>query len=324
MASLEDVDHLNEDLLALARARVDLQLGFPATAPLADALRTAVSTVAVAVARGSRVEDAVNDPQTPLPAPYRTLLATTFRLNSAEPAIEALRRRAVALRRGRVIARHTIVYPLVVVTLAAAAIAVNASTTGPQLRAAQQAFRIPPSKSLGLLSFAQTAASPALLALGAAIFAFVALARRGVVGWNAIPGLDRLRRLVEEAHLADQACNFVRQGASVDEAVALLRSLPPLAESKPGVSCEPFSKLRPLLKWSLSASMSPGERTTALATACEAYYDLANRRARQMQILLPAIACAVVGGGAVLLQGYLAFGPWSEFLLQLSAPTIAT
>ncbi|MBX3426643.1 MAG: hypothetical protein KF688_13270 [Pirellulales bacterium] len=320
MSALDDVAALNEDILALERAGVRLDLGLGNSfAACRRGLEQAMHAIAVPMARGASAAEAVANPRTPLPGAYRSLLAVGLRLGSFAEPLDALRRRAVARSEMRGIVRRALVYPFLVAGLAVAGIMVNARTLAPPEEAIYEQFDLAPGPRFERLAMINDTRWPAAtaMALGAALV--VAAQRSGWLRRLRPRGLAQHEATIEQGHLARQLALLTARDVPWEESLGLVQGL--AADAGLGETFGPSApRLRPLFRWALAEDLASPDRATALAAVDAAYEDRTVRQAGRLRVLLPALTCAVVGGAAVLLHGWVVFGPWGEMLLKLSNP----
>ena len=219
----------------------------------------------------------------------------------------------------RGIVRRALVYPFLVAGLAVAGIMVNARTLAPPEEAIYEQFDLAPGPRFERLAMINDTRWPAAtaMALGAALV--VAAQRSGWLRRLRPRGLAQHEATIEQGHLARQLALLTARDVPWEESLGLVQGL--AADAGLGETFGPSApRLRPLFRWALAEDLASPDRATALAAVDAAYEDRTVRQAGRLRVLLPALTCAVVGGAAVLLHGWVVFGPWGEMLLKLSNP----
>lgn len=310
--TLDNLTALNAELAALDRAGVSLGLDLGGdTQPLEQRLRDATAALAMRMARGASLDDAIRTPDASTPRGYCSLVRAIQYVGDAAPVLQRLRRRAEARRLVGSVARRALAYPLIVVTLAAIAILFTTSTLQPLEAGLYDEFREAPGPRFSVLS--QVAALPAWwLPVVAAIVATLAWAMaRNRMGLRLLPSVKRYGRAVEEAHFADLLALLLQRGAPLNAATELAQELSQSdrrnAAETPG-----------LLQWTLAAPLNDGQRLALVDFARDNLWATVRRRAWRLQFALPAATCVLIGGVAVVIHGWLVFAPWSELLARLA------
>lgn len=334
--SLDDLAAFNHELLALAQAR----------APLADALTRGAQQMAPGGAglaervgqrleRGETLDGALGAEGAGLPTAYAALVRAGARAGRLPAALEGFARvaeRGVALRRTALLA---LTYPLTLAAAAWALVVLSAAWLLPTYDWVEprspfwlSAFRLDAG-----LAWWVAFTPPVLVAL-----VLVAAWQRGAAGRGALapdggalgwaPGVRGACRLSAAALFAELLALMVEHGEPLPEALELsaravgsprltagaesaarrLRSGATLGAESPG--------LPPLVRLGLSLAGRGPRLAAALRGAAHEYRLRADAATHRVVTLLPAVATALFGGGAVGAYALLMLQPYIRTLYE--------
>ncbi|MCA9236864.1 MAG: type II secretion system F family protein [Planctomycetales bacterium] len=325
LLSLDGLAELNAELLALDRAGIclELELGDESD-PLQQRLQHATAALAMRMARGESLEQALQASGSAVPTGYSSLVRAIEQVGEAGPVLDRLRQRALAKRTVDQIGRRALIYPLIVLALAVVAIFLSTSKLQPLEQEVYRDFRIPPGAEFDLLTRVQTSEHVWFPALIIILFITPLVIQRRNLGRRSLGSVRRYDAVVDQAHFADQLALLLEQAVPWPDAVSLaggLAGAAPVADSGTNTAHQSAGGgNRPLLQWALGAPLRDDERLAFIQFARDSYWRLVRRKAFQLRLSLPALACAIVGGSAVLTFGWLVFAPWSEMLAKLALP----
>jgi type II secretory pathway component PulF len=329
--TLDDLTACHAELAALAAAGVPL--GRPWDGPpkaLKSLLDAAFRSLALAMARGASLDEALADPATDLPPTYRGAMQTMLRSRSLPSVAAGASRRGRAESEFRRIARRAWTYPLIVLALAVCGVWLLGRTYAPQVAAMYEQLRLPTGEALQLLERVARwlpAWAPLAAGLGGG-----ALWRSGALGGRAwLPGAGRPLAALDQANFAHQLALLCAQGVALDDAAPIAadavgdpRLAAACAEARGGSAgagqspARRTAELRPLLRWALSHELPAEQRVASLRLASHLALEASRRQLRWQGMAWPAVTGAAIGGLAVFLYGLLLFVPWVELLRTLA------
>jgi len=348
-ATLDQLIALNDEITALVRAGVPLELGLSRAG---DDLRGRLGAIARGLGermgRGERLPDALANSGQAIPELYRAVVEAGIRSGRLASALEGV----AAVARGYADARRAVgmalLYPLMVVSLAYGLAVLFVLQLAPRLAAAFESLGLPP---LGILDAVVRSGDwvaywgpivPALL-VGMTLWWLwsgrsVALDAASGGPWlGRIPLIGGMIAGFRHANFAEMLALLVEHRVPLDEAVRLAagasgdrvlrRSAAVFAEGirrgEGGESARAVvaGALPPLLAWILTAGHRQGELASALRHAAAGYRRRARARAEILRGALPAALMLAVGAGTVLLYGLLLFVPLTALYQELAIPT---
>lgn len=339
--TIDDLIVLNQEILAIARARV------PVAPELVEAARempqgaaASARLIAHESEKGSPLDEAVATQRARLPAFYTSVVAAGVKSGRLPAALEDL---SGALARMKTLRRQVVLalaYPLAIATLAWVLLILAAGYLAPQFdwigfnhQPAINAFRFPPS-----VVWTVALSVPALL------LAFVSLqwlfssrvSRSFSTGlWllDHLPGVGKVCRLTAYANFSEVLHLLIAHRTPLPEALRLagdavdwdrLRTPAGIlaSELERGAPLDPQSKslgmLPPLVKLSLLANQGGDIPAQSLGHAAGAYHYRAVASLNNLALYLPAVATAAIGGTAVGVYALLVLGPYYTALWELA------
>lgn len=343
-ASIEDLIALNQEILALARAK----------APVARELRTAArqmpsgaATLAQQIAsemeRGATLDEAVGRQASNLPRFYCAVVTAGVRSGRLTSALEGLSKalaRMVALRRRIML---SLSYPLFLLAAVWVMLVFFAQHLGPLFEwvgfrrpIAIDALRVSPS------AFWITALSvPVLLGVYATVQYWRAAHPRrsfstGVWLFDRLPGVNSVCRLTAYANFTEVLQMLVANRTPLPEALRVAADAvawKPLSTPAGMLASElergervqakspALRSLPPMVRMSLLASDTPERLAVSLWHSAAAYNERASVALSNLAMLLPAAATALIGGSAIVVYGLLVLGPYFAALREISSWT---
>ncbi len=334
--TLDDLVALNDEIAALARAGVPLDLGLKSLArDMPGRLGKASAIIGERLAAGESLPQILAHDSSGLPPTYAAVVRAGLRAGRLPAALEGIAqalRRYLHLRRTIALA---LIYPLIVVVLAWSLLVFWLDKIAPRLIESFAAWGVPENWYTHTAAFLSETASiwgtgvPLLIVLYGALVWYrsgEASVARSRDRWYSVGIVSRLRRVRmagQRALFAEVLGVLLEQGTPLDEAVliagqtvghpAFRRGSEQLAErirngQPPTTDVDGFP---PLIGCLLTAGNgSPAE---ALRRVARTYHDDATRRARRLATYVPILFMAVLGCGTVLLYAAVTIVPW--FLL---------
>lgn len=329
--NLDDLTACHAELVALAAAGVPLGRPWDGSPQVVgQTLDAALRSLALAMARGASLGEALADRATELPPAYRGAMQSLLQSRSLPSVVAGASRRAHAESEFRRIARRAWTYPLIVFALAVCGMALLGRTYAPQLAAMYEQLRLPTGAALQWLE--RVARWLPLWAPLAAGLGLCALWRSGALGGRAwLPGMRRPLAALDQSNLAHQLALLCEQSLALDDALPIATDAvgdPQLtaacAEARGGNAGAGQSpglravELRPLLRWALSQDLPVAQRVASLRLASQLALEASRRQLFWQGMVWPAVTGAAIGGLAVLLYALLLFVPWVELLHSLA------
>jgi type II secretory pathway component PulF len=343
--SLEQLIALNDEIVALVRARMPLERGLLG---LGSDVRGRLGAISTALAKrlgeGETLPQALANEGDRFPPVYRAMVEAGMKAGRLSTALEGLAgfaRSFVEVRRAVGLA---LLYPLIVLLVAYGLFLLFVVMAAPRFLSAFESFRLLPGTSLQSLAWLGDTAvywgliPPILLLLvGLAWFqsgrSLVLQTgwRRGLV--RRLPWMRSLLAATEAANFADLLALLIEHQvpfpdgvvlaaeASGDRAlVATARDLAeasrrgePLAQGMRGPSALP-----PLLRWLIATGQQQGMLVAALRHAAQVYRRRAIDQAELIRVLLPAMLMILIGGLATLAFALTLFLPMTSLLRDLA------
>jgi len=337
--SLDHLVALNDEIAALARAGVPLDLGLKSLASdMPGRLGRVSQIIGQRLEAGESLPQILADPKAGgIPAAYAAVVAAGLRVGRLPSALEGI---AHAFRRHRELQRTMalgLIYPLLVVIMAFALLSFWLQKIAPVLVATadewDQSVRwiAPTLRVLRETSPWWANIIPlAIVAYGGWLWyrsgEALRSGGRGWFRWGIIGRVRRMRFIGQKALFTDILGVLLEHGTPLDEALqiagravddpALRQAAAQLTERiRTGeAATTPIAGLPPLLGCLLTAAgdRSPGQ---ALRRAARTYHDDAANRARRLSTSIPLVFTLIVGGGSAALYAAVTIIPWF-FLLQ--------
>jgi type II secretory pathway component PulF len=341
VAKLNELIALNDEVSALARAGLPVDLGLGVTQrEIEDQLSRINRLVARRMSRGEDLAAALADDES-IPVRYRQVLQAGIRAGRLPAALEALARYSQTVIDVRGSIRSALAYPFCVCVLAYVLFVgycmVPVQVFAGTLRSIY-ANPGPVVRGLGVIRDwlpVWIAVPPAILGV---LLVCSRTARRSpraghLPRWcRWLPGVARIERDQHWASLSDVLAALVANGVPPGEGLRLAAGVAgnrELAAAADGLGAgqtdnEPVptsaerDELPPLVRWALSSSDSPASVAESLRLAADTYRHRAQQRLNWLRILLPVITCVVLAGGVTLAFGLSVFLPIVEILLNLA------
>lgn len=341
--TLTDVMAFNDELAALVKAGVPLELGLGASPnEAAAALGRINAFMARRAARGVAAAAALEGHDPPLPTAYRSVLEFGIRSGSLQTALNGATRLGETVEDARFGTRSALAYPLVVCCLAIAGVIGFCKFCVPELTSAQAELRIPSGPGLKVAQSLRESLPVLLVILAVVVALTVWNSWRAVRPGSPGKGRGSLSRIsgAAKAVYQQRCARFAEAMAALLAAdVPMDEALPIAAGSSGDVRLadaaramalaleqgralagdeRDIDQLPPFLRWALLKSEPAVERTRALRMAAEAYHQSSKRSAERAGVVVPIIACVVLAGGATLAYGLLLFVPLVDMLRALA------
>jgi general secretion pathway protein F len=343
-ATLDDFMALNDQLAALLQAGVPIDAGLArSTQESLAQLQQINAGVARRVAQGAALEAALEQEDVATAA-YRGMMQVGLRSGNLPAALAGQSHLAQAVQGTQEAVWRGLLYPLIVCALAYAGFVGMCLFFVPVLEELHATLRMTPDWSLRLLAALRetlpmwVAVPPAVLLL-VLLWHRIASRRASFSGGAALPrfwlpGLARAIYWQRCANLADRLATLLEAGVPLQQGLALTARAAGDASLIRGAdqyfasgsfAAPPLiveANLPSLLRWVLFHSASTGgsgsSSSPALRMAARWYRSAAGRRADQIRLAAPLLACIVIGGTATLLYGLALFVPLIHLYRQLA------
>lgn len=348
--SLDELVLLNDELRALLRARVPLDVGLRGSASrISGRLGRLTERLATRIESGASLDEALAAEQGAVPAVYRAVLAAGMRSGRFEEVLGGISEYTTAMRDLRDRIGLALIYPFAVILIAYVLFACLIARFVPEVERVYSTFRIEPDGWLSFLSRAHEwlpVWAPAFpLLLCALVFGpgFYARLRRAIDHDSAsrsfylgaltlAPGIGNVLRNAELARFSHLLGLLVRFDVPLPEALRLSagstgdRRLVTAAEStahqiEAGASLQTAlsqsSSIPAFLRWLMIAGDRQSRLAPTLNQAATVYRQRALLRAEWIQRLFPVAVVLVVGGGATLFYALTVFMPMSMLWQRL-------
>jgi type II secretory pathway component PulF len=318
----QDLQALNDQILALAKMVPEVDLGFSAQrgamAEVEDIQRT--SQKRERDQEPASLRAILQSEKGNWPPEYFRLIDAGVHCNRLTEPIE----RAVDLASGKQAIRNQVavalVYPLLVCLLAAAVLVYICGVTVPELQATYRALDLPTGSRIVTMAHVRDWMPIWIIIVGltlGAIWYVVAWRRQPArITRFSLAGISRVNDDVAWGEIAELTASLVEQGMPRDE--ALQRASVLLGSQSVRVGSRRATIARkgvapPFLNWALDAA-NDQERADRARTAAVAYREMAARRIDTMGRTLPILFCVLLGGAATLLVGLSLFAPFAQLL----------
>jgi general secretion pathway protein F len=342
--SLDDIIALNDQLGLLAQAGVPLELGLGGPKEASARLDKINATVARRVQAGESLPEAIVVDEALIPATYRGLLQWGLGKGDLRAGLDSVCGLGESTERIERKVDFTLFYPLLVCTLAGMGLIGLCLFYVPTVEGIYQQLGFVPGRGLTALLWMRRALPywtvfPPAAFLALIVWLFYEKTTRGSTGRlpaalvgripSARQSVDRQRCAV----FADAVADLLESGMPLQEALPIAsatcgdRGLSEGAgwlagELKqgriPDKNAPEVRVFPPLLCWALFDSEPVAGQISALRTAAGGYRELAAKSQRRLELVAAPVACAVLGGGAVLLYGLAVFLPAIEMLKTLA------
>lgn len=348
--TIEELLALNDEIVALVRAGVPLELGLAELGEEGDGLLGRVGTqLAGRLNRGESLPEALGKIDVKLPKSYRVIVEAGIRAGRLTAALEGVSNMALKMSELRRQIGLALIYPLIVFMLAYGLFLLLCFSLAPRFQMLFQDMGFGAGGVMGLLSelggsIAYWGWIPPAVVMALILWWWKSgdrgfLCGDGTPGGLAClcPGVKRIARFYRSAQFADLLALLIEQDVPLPEAIVLAAettsdlqmeaSARAIADATsrglfvpsglPGSSGFP-----PFLHWLITRR----EEQKGLVTALKAAADMYRRRAvlitEWIQVAFPMLAAVVIGGGATLIYALTVFWPLTEILKFLSEPKI--
>jgi len=354
--TLEDLAVLNDEICALTRARLPLELGLKsATSGLKRQVAGVVESLAERLAAGVSLEEALDDPQQSFPPVYRALVTAGLKTGRLDQALESLSGFSRSLEELRQKIGQALIYPMLVFVLAWGLWSLFLVSLFPTFDRVLVDF----GAGEGLMQRIMRTASvtmpfwiPVLPLLLLVVGSSWWMSRKWLLHpsgggntWH--PGRLAATVLRRLPWIGSVLMNFHR-GNFTELLAMLLEHEVPLAEAVPlaidasgdpqlsahrfeigakleagatlGDALQSARSTTPFIRWMIQAAESQGALQPALVHASTILRRRADYQAEWFQMAFPVLMLAVVGGGAVLVYSLSLFLPVVDLLDVLSKP----
>jgi general secretion pathway protein F len=348
--SLDELILLNEEIRALLRAGIPLEVGLRGSAGrIGGRLGQLTERLAARVEAGTPLLAALDAEGGRVPATYRAVLAAGLRSGRFDDVLAGVSQFATAMRDMRAHVARSLVYPAAVIGIGYVLFVGLMWYFVPWIDSTYEVFRIrdawwlPPMRWLHQNVYVWGPAVPAIAVLLITGPWLIERLRRlsadesddrpvqlGLVRWlPGVGGVVRNAQLARFAHLlailAEHGVPFpeaarlsaggtgdARLIRSVHESATIVEAGRPLDEAlRAGTALPPF------LRWQMVFGAHQSRMPAALRQAAEVYQQRATLRADWIQQVLPLLLVLVVGGGATVLYALTVFVPLSSLWRSL-------
>jgi type II secretory pathway component PulF len=153
-----------------------------------------------------------------------------------------------------------------------------------------------------------------------------------VVRW--LPGVPQIVHEQRLAGFAEMLASLLDAGVPLPDALSLsaahledaslIRTTRELAQSfqsgrEPAEDSAVAGSFPPFLRWAIFQADGAIGRARALRMAANVYRQSAQRRLGRMRVVVPLVACVVLGGGITLLYALALFVPVAQMIQGLAA-----
>jgi len=339
-ASLDDLIALNDQLAALAKAGVPLELDLGSGHASAAALERINASVARRVSRGASLFEALEPDNRVVPPAYRNMVQLGLRVGDLYAGLDSSRRATDLAERSHYEARSALFYPLLVCCLALLGMAGFCFYILPTLQEVHAGLEVQPGSGMRVLQTLREmlpywVAFPPLLLLMLIVWQFRSAwaSPRWQTAFPQWAGTSRAQFHQRCAIFSEHLAAMIEAGAPLEESLLLaartsddptliegVQSLAGAIRQGQLTADDAAQLMPPFLRWALLASDATIGRPAALRMAATIYRELAESQARRRRIVAPIVATVVIGGGAVLLYGLALFVPVVQMLESLGSP----
>jgi type II secretory pathway component PulF len=334
-ATLNEFLALNDQLAALVQADVPIHLDLASPrASFAESLERLNAVIARRMGQGATLGQALEEEPTVTPS-YRTLVQLGLQCGDFSVALAGAARLAESVDAARQAVRASLVYPLIVGSLAYVGLLGFCGFFVPSLEGMYESIRIPAGSGLrGLQMLRDTVPFWVAIPPAALVLLLVATRfRKGKTTRTArwLPGADRLLFEQQCASFAETLAAFLEAGVPLDDALRLAAGVwddPQLQNDVRALSADPATAavraarqtapLPPFLRWALWHADDAIGRPRALRMAAKLYRESSARRVKRLRVLAPLVTCVTLAGGVTLLYGLALFLPVVQMLKAIA------
>jgi general secretion pathway protein F len=342
--SLEDLIALNEEIAALVRVGIPLEVGLDNARGTPQNLRAITERLRREMERGSSLPEALRTCGADLPPSYLALVEAGLRSNRLSDALISAAAFARSLLEMQESLRSALIYPVLVVCVAYGFFLLLLGDLLPRMIHMLDQARVTPDILVRALQFLSHtvaywgAAIPLCVFLAAIWMGLVPLAaqQRPAVMLSRLRFLPWIGRMVKDVQSAS-FCHLL--GLLVDREVPLPEALELAASAsadqtlarecgqiarqlRQGLSLNEALKsshrLPAFTRWMLAAGQTQGALPSVMTTLGDVYRLRAASRIELFRMSAPMILTVVLGGGAVAAYALLLFVPMRNLLLELT------
>ncbi len=346
-AKLEDLVALNDEIAALVRAGVPLELGLEQVGrELRGSLGKLAATLGSRMSKGESLSEAMEAEGSQFPKMYRAVVEGGLRAGRLPAALEAVTQYAQSMLEVHRRVTLACAYPLVIFFLAYAMFLVLLAEMVPRFAAfsspgdTSSGFWLTVVRSLSDTMWIWGPVIPVVL-LGAIgywlFFQKKSLMRSGrsMSLFRLIPWANGIYRDLQLANFSDLLGLLTSQEVPLQTGILLaadatghrkmIRSAEEISmklqrgESL-GDAMRTADAYPPYLRWLITTGEHQQMLPTTLLRGASVYRSRALQRLETLSLALPILAVAVVGGGATLIYAFALFAPLIEGLRHLAAP----
>ena len=346
--SLDQLIALNDEIAALVRAGIPLELGLKQIGgDMSGRLGRLAETLSTDMEEGQSLAEVLRDHPESFPPIYRAVVTSGIRAGNLPAALESVAGCTRRLADIRQLVVASAIYPLMVFLVAWGLFLFFLEKITPVFLSAFQDFDAP--GTILVERFAQLGDSmhfwgpavPVIVVLLAAAW-LRSTSRANLIGSRSmdwllmgIPFLGAMLRSFRIAAFTDVLTLLASHDVPLNEAVVLaaesvgdrrmIDASKDIAEAvgrgeQFALRSTEQSPFPPFLDWLIQSGQQRGALLPALRHASDSYYRRAFRQASAAKIILPTAMIATVGGGITLTYALLLFVPWVSLLHCLGRP----
>ncbi len=346
-AKLEDLVALNEEIIALVRAGVPLEMGLEQVGrDLRGSLGRLAAELGSRMSSGASLSEAMEAEGSHFPKMYRAVVEAGLKAGRLPTALEAITRHAQSLIDVHRRVTLACAYPLIVCTAAYGLFLVLLSEIIPRFEALFENSGSAPGLSIRFLrTLAETmpvwgAVLPLLLLFVIGYWVFFQKRRmlrtgRSAVLFRMIPWAGGIFRDLQFASFSDLLGLLTSHEVPLHRAILFAadstgnRGLMQSAEAISvklqcgetlGESMQQSTAFPAYLRWLMSSGEKQGRLSQALVEGAAVYRARALAKLESLKIALPLLVVSVIGGGATLIYALTLFTPLAESFRNLGGP----
>jgi general secretion pathway protein F len=348
---LDQLLALNEEIAALVRAGVPLELGLrQISESTTGGLSRLSSRLSERMSAGASVREALDEEGDHLPGVYRAVVEAGLRSGRLPEALEALTDMARSLHELQRRVTVALIYPLLVVILTWGLLIGFVRGIVPRFQDLWADLRLRPGMALDFLnlladSFEYIIIVPPCLLLGFWLCLLFYSSTRGAP-WTGRLMSGRLHRYAwypgivnnfDRAIFLKTLTLLIRNQTSLHESLLLAgfasgnRSIVAgatrVAEQLEAgeslqTSIQQADELPQFLRWMLTSGEKHGRLEETLTLAGDVYFSRANRQADILSTVLPSVLTIFIAGGVTLLYALALFAPVFALYSELGQPIV--
>ncbi len=328
--SLEDLIALNDEMAALIRAGIPLELGLDPS--FSKRLGGLTQRLRDRMEQGKSLPEALSDEDEHVPPIYRAIVEAGLKAGRLPEALESLSEFSQALLELKQRIALAFVYPAIVLGVAYGLFVAFVAAVVPRLEDVYRQLQLPQHEWMSLLRGLHEMVhiwGPGVFLAACVLMLWKGRSLSGNRApwmWSIVANFHRasfagmLALLVkhqlplpEALRLAGGASSGRRIRKTADELADDVQSGNTLAQSLSTRRAFP-----PFMRWMISNGEKQGALGATLHQASDIYRHRALNGAQSLKIVLPILLTVLLGGGVVLIYGLALFVPLSDFLLDLT------